>query len=149
MTKIEVKKSVLSEATIVNKQISEFDMAYDEKYFKERIGNKKNLVLVAYMGKISVGYMVSYNKFNDGSFYCWMAGVVPKFRKKGALTELMNYLEKWAKAQGYEKIKIKTRNNRREMLSFLIKNGFMFTRVEKREELKDNRIELEKQLFST
>jgi len=50
-----------------------------------------------------------------------MAGVNPNFRKKGILKKLMNYQDNWAKEKGYKKIKIKTRNARREMLSYLIK----------------------------
>ncbi len=47
-----------------------------------------------------------------------MAGVDYKYRRKGALTKLMQYQIDWAKRQGYSKLKDKTRNARREMLSF-------------------------------
>ncbi len=56
----------------------------------------------------------------------------------------MQYQIDWAKRQGYSKLKIKTRNARREMLSFLVKNGFNFTEVEKKENIIENRINLEK-----
>lgn len=59
---------------------------------------------------------------------------------------LMNYQEEWAKKRGYTKIKIKTRNNRREMLHYLVKCGFCFYRVEEQENIGENRILLEKQI---
>ena len=60
----------------------------------------------------------------------------------------MNYQINWAKDKGYHILKIKTRNNRREMLSFLIRNGFYFTEVEAKENIKDNRINLQKDIIN-
>jgi GNAT superfamily N-acetyltransferase len=104
------------------------------------------LIIVAYVDDQPAGYTVGYDKFEDGSFYCWMAGVNPKFRKLGLLKSLMDYEDKWAKEKGYNKIKIKTRNNRREMLSYLVKYGFFFTEVIQQHNIDDNRILLEKEL---
>ena len=73
-----------------------------------------------------------------------MAGVNPQFRRKGVLKALMGYFENWAKEKHYSKISIKTRNGRREILSYLIKYGFNFTEVEKYLNVCDNRIYLEK-----
>ncbi|MBP6256403.1 hypothetical protein KA405_01440 [Patescibacteria group bacterium] len=50
-----------------------------------------------------------------------MAGVCPAWRGKGVLKTLMFYQDKRAKEKGYSKIKIKTRNNKRAMLSYLVK----------------------------
>lgn len=73
-----------------------------------------------------------------------MAGVNNNYRRLGALKALMNYQIKWARDKGYKKLKIKTRNNRREMLSFLVKADFYFTSVEPKERIQDYRINLEK-----
>jgi len=131
----------------VNKNVIEFsdDVNLNKEYFENRYQNKEHVKIVAYLNDIPIGYIVGYDKFNDGeSFYVWMAGVDYKYRKKGALTKLMQYQIDWAKRQGYSKLKIKTRNARREMLSFLVKNGFNFTEVEKKENIIENRINLEK-----
>lgn len=58
----------------------------------------------------------------------------------------MTYEYKWAKEKHYDKIKIKTRNNRREMLGYLVKYGFFFTEVVQHPNIDDNRILLEKKL---
>ena len=56
----------------------------------------------------------------------------------------MRYLQQFAKTKGYAKIAIKTRNDKKDMIRFLVKNDFNFTSVEEREDIKDNRINLEK-----
>ena len=139
-----VKEVPIEEVVKVNATITEFDEPYQKNYFEERYGDKEKLIIVAYLDKIPAGYIVGYDKDNDSSFYCWMAGVNPQFRRKGILTSLMNYQEKWAKEKRYTKIKIKTRNNRREMLSYLLKSGFYFYQVDQQKNIEDNRILLEK-----
>ena len=59
------------------------------------------------------------------------------------LTAMMEYLKNWSKEQGYKNLRIKTRNTRREMLSFLVKNNFNFYEIEAQENIRDNRICLE------
>ncbi len=49
----------------------------------------------------------------------------------------MEYQINWAKSKGYNTLKIKTRNNRREMLSFLVKNGFYFISIEPKENIEE------------
>jgi len=142
--KVIIKEELIDVAVKINATIVEFDKPYDRPYFEERYKGKKNLILVAYVDNQPAGYMVSYDRNNNDSFYCWMAGVDPNFRRLGLLKELMEYLNNWAKANGYKKIIIKTRNNRREMLSFLVKAGFNFTEIQAQPLVEDNRILLEK-----
>ena len=143
---ITIKEVPIEEAVKVNATIVEFDSAYQKDYFEDRYKDRDKLIIVAYVDDQPAGYIVGYDKFEDGSFYCWMAGVNPKFRKLGLLKSLMDYEDKWAKEKGYNKIKIKTRNNRREMLSYLVKYGFFFTEVVQHSNIDDNRILLEKEL---
>ncbi|MCK5107147.1 MAG: GNAT family N-acetyltransferase [Nanoarchaeota archaeon] len=145
--KIIVREGDIEGAVKVNSTIREFGESYSKGYFEERYKGEEHLVIVAYINNLPVGYIVSYDRFDDGSFYCWMAGVNPEFRKKGILKELMSYQDKWARDNGYTSIKIKTRNNRREMLSYLIKYGFLFVEVVKSPNIEDNRILLEKPLI--
>jgi ribosomal protein S18 acetylase RimI-like enzyme len=141
---IVIKEDSIEVAVRVNATITEFDKPYDTAYFEERYADKEKLVLVAYVDDKPAGYMVSYDRDGDGSFYCWMAGVDPHFRRLGVLHNMSRYLYEWVKTHGYKKIKIKTRNNRREMLSYLVKEGFYFTGVESKPSIEDNRIFLEK-----
>ena len=143
-----VKEVSIEEAVKVNRNVIEFDGKDTTKEdFEKRYVGKDNLIIVAYYKNIPIGYIIGYDRDNDGSFYCWMAGVDNNYRRLGALTSLMNYQMNWAKNKGYNKLKIRTRNNRREMLSFLVKNGFNFVSVEQRDDITENRINLEHSLI--
>lgn len=143
-----VKEVSIEEAVKVNRNVIEFDGKDTTKEdFEKRYVGKDNLIIVAYYKNIPIGYIIGYDRDNDGSFYCWMAGVDNNYRRLGALTTLMNYQMNWAKNKGYTKLKIRTRNNRREMLSFLVKNGFNFVSVEQRDDITENRINLEHSLI--
>lgn len=145
---IVVKEVSIEEAVKVNRNVIEFDGKDTTKEdFEKRYVGKDNLIIVAYYKNIPIGYIIGYDRDNDGSFYCWMAGVDNNYRRLGALTSLMNYQMNWAKKKGYNKLKIRTRNNRREMLSFLVKNGFNFVSVENKEDITENRINLEHDLI--
>lgn len=145
--KIVIRQAPLSAVMEAHAKIPEFVGAgYDRDAFEERLKGEKSLLSVAFSGKVAAGYMVSYEREEDGSIYCWMAGVAPEFRRNGILTGLMLDLEKWAKAEGYKKVTIKTRNSRREMLMFLVRNGFDITHVQPKGKVSENRILLEKKL---
>lgn len=145
---IVVREVPIDEAVKVNRNVIEFD-GKDTKAedFERRYQDKDKLIIVAYYENVPIGYIIGYDRDNDGSFYCWMAGVDNNYRRLGALTSLMNYQMDWAKKKGYNKLKIRTRNNRREMLSFLVKNGFNFVSVEQRDNITENRINLEQDLI--
>ncbi len=144
--KVIVREVWIDEIVEVNKSIVEFGDPYDKKYFEERYEWKDKLLIVAYIDNNAAGYIVWYDRFWDGSFYCWMAWVNPAFRRMWVLKNLMEYEDDWAKRKGYNKIKIKTRNNRRNMLWYLVKYDFQFTEVEAYPSIEDNRISLEKDL---
>ena len=114
---IVVKESEIEEAIKVHKKVLEFNETEPEKeYFENRYKDSEKLIIVAYYHKNPIGYIIGYDKFKDNkeSFYCWMAGVDSNYRKLGTLTAMMNYQMNWAKKQGYKKLRIKTRNARRE-----------------------------------
>ena len=142
---ITIRESLLETAVSMHEKIPEFD-EQGLGYYEDRIDDKKSLVIIAYIDDEPAGYLIGYDKSGDGSFYCWLAGVLPEFRKKGVLKKMMNYLYDWAKRKGYKKIFIKTRNKRKEMLSYLVKNGFDVVKVSKREPQAENRILMEKLL---
>lgn len=144
MQNITIKQSPINEVLTVNSKITEFLDQYTKKEFEERYKDKEHLITVAYIDDKPAGYIVWYDRDNDNSFYCWMAAVDPKFRRLGVLKQLMDYGVLYAKEKGYKKITIKTRNNKRNMLSYLVNNGFLFTNVITSPDINENRIKLEK-----
>ena len=103
------------------------------------------LAIIASLNNKPVGYSVGY-RFKEGSFYVWMAGVTPEYRRKGVFTALSGYLEKWAKDKEYKSIKIKTWNKRREMRILLVKLGYDIVGFEKKLDVQENRLMHEKLL---
>lgn len=146
MSQISITVTPLDIVIKVHQKIPEFAPHIQEKDFENRYTTKKKLIITAYLNSTAAGYLIGYEHEEKDSFYCWMLGVIPKFRRKGILTAMMNYLEQWAKKQGYNKIKIKTRNNRYEMLIYLAKKGFLITSVKQKQKIEENRIFLEKNI---
>ncbi len=146
MAKIMVKEVPIEEAMKVDRKIAEFGGQCSKAFFERRYEGKERLILLATLDGKGAGYMISYDRYGDGSLYCWLAGVDPEFRRRGILTAMMEYQESWARKRGYEKIKIKTKNSRREMLSYLVKCGFNFIEVAKKPKIEENRIILEKSI---
>lgn len=147
---IEIREVNIEEVLKVHRNIPEFyELIPKKDYFEDRYKDREKLITVAYYNSIPTGFIISYDKFQDNeSFYCWMVGVDVNYRRLGILTQLMDYQINWAKNKGYHILKIKTRNNRREMLSFLIRNGFYFTNVETKENIENNRISLQKDIIN-
>lgn len=145
MSYFEIKNVSASDIVLLNKKIPEF-IQFDQKYLEERYQDKKHINIIAYVDNVPAGYIVAYDKYQDWSFYCWLAAVDPKFRRKWVFTKLMNHLFDWSEINWYQKIKIKTRNNRREMLNYLVQNWFNFIEVIVYENIIDNRILLEKDI---
>lgn len=116
------------------------------KDFEKQYEGKDKLVSVAYLGDNPAGYAVWYDKYDDGSFYCWMTGVDPDFRRKGVLKGLMAFGQAIARSKKYKKIRTKTRNSEGEMIAYLAKYGFVITDFDKRPNNKDSKIEFEKEL---
>lgn len=142
-----IKPATLAEAYQLHLQIPEFKEQMALSKFEEELATTDKVqILIAHLNDKPIGYMISYDRFKDGSIYCWMTGVLPEGRGQGALTAMMNELIDWAKAKGFTEIKIKTRNALREMLSFLVKNNFNFYQIDQQADLRENRLLLSRQI---
>ncbi len=141
-----VKEVSLEEALKVFPKIEEWTRpeAGTVEHCKNRIGNSKYLILGAYVNEEIIGYLIAYEK-ND-SFYCWVVAVDKRYRKMGILTEMMTIFENYAKKIGYDRVTLKTLNNKREMLSYLIKNNWNILDIIKKEDIFLNEILVEKRI---
>jgi len=144
---IEIVETSVLEAIKVLRSIPEFTRMHDDQYYTERVRNSKYQALVARVDSIPVACKVGYDKFNDGSFYSWLGGVKPTHRRLGIAKALSDNQEAWAKKEGYECIKFKTLNRHKAMLIFAINNGFEIYNIKPKDELKDYRIEMIKNLL--
>ncbi len=146
MGSVEIKTGSIGEVVQLSNKIPEFHNPHDRAAYEKRILGKNHLILIAFVNTLPVGFKLGYQKFNDGSFYSWMGGVLPDYRKMGIAKSLADFQENWVIEQGYQTLKMKTRNRHTSMLLFAIGNGFKITQLDKREDIEENRIHLEKQL---
>lgn len=146
MKNIVIKEVDLEEALKVFSKIQEWDRpeAGTVEYCNKKIGNSNHIILAAYVDNENIGYLIGYDKNN--SFYCWVAAVDKNYRRMGILTQMMDIFKNHAKQLGYKKITLKTLNNKREMLSYLVKNNWNFTDIIKNKNVILNEIIAEKQI---
>lgn len=141
-----IEEANLAEALKLLKQLPEFDQLKPYSYYEQMLNSRTQLILVARYNHKIVGCKLGYDRFEDSSFYSWLGGVLPAYRKSGVARELALHQEEWARKQGFESIKFKTQNRHKAMLQFAIKNGFSIYNVKSKDELEHYRIELIKKL---
>lgn len=142
-----IREGTIAECIEISEKIPEFSSGnHGEASYLQRLSNTQYLILVAEIDQQVVGFKVGYDRYRDGSFYSWLGGVLPKYRKDSIATQLANEQEKWALANGFDAIRLKTRNRFKSMLIFALKNGFLIENIEIKENIEDNRIILRKML---
>lgn len=142
----DVRETDLETALAVLEQLPEFDALKPLDHYRQMLKGEKHLILTAFVEGKAAGCKIGYDRFKDGSFYSWLGGVVPNFRKDGVAKALAEHQEKWAVENGFESIKFKTQNRHKAMLQFALKNGFFIYNVKPKEVLDQYRIELIKPL---
>lgn len=145
MSDIAVRQASIEEIHTVHALIPEFSETQSAD-FPKRYEGREHVLLIAEVDGRPAGYLIGYDRDQNQSFYCWMAGVVPEYRRKGVLTALMDALESWATEHEYRAIMIKTRNSRREMLSYLVRKDFDIVAFEPKDDFRENRILFRKEI---
>ncbi|MEP3386899.1 MAG: GNAT family N-acetyltransferase [Reichenbachiella sp.] len=146
VNRVIVRKGSIEEVVRLSNEIPEFDNPHTAEVYKDRLTNKNHLIAIAEVERELAGFKVGYDKFSSSSFYTWMGGVLPKFRKKGVAKALADFQEQYAIEEGFDSVILKTRNRHKNMLHFALKSGFEIIEVEPRVESSESRILLKKQL---
>ena len=126
-------------------KIPEFNSPFEIKEYKKRCAGK-HLALIAEIDNQPVGFKIGYDRFKNGSFYSWMGGVLPKFRRMGVAYSLANFQEKWAAENGFNSIILKTRKKHDEMIAFSLNRGFIIIEETQITPAEETRIWMEKSL---
>ncbi|WP_187380186.1 GNAT family N-acetyltransferase [Vibrio mimicus] len=134
-----VREGSLNEVTQIVAKISEFAKSENEQSLQARLADKPSLVLVAEKDGELLGFKMGY-ALDSGTFYSWFGGVAPVARGHGVAQRLLEVQEAWALKQGYERIKVKSRNQFPAMLRLLIRNNYLIEDYEKKESLIESRI---------
>ena len=143
---IKIEETNLKVVLRVLRVLPEFEPMLEDQFYLDKVGNKESLMLIASKGHEIVGCKAGYDRFNDGSFYSWLGGVLPEHRNQGIARKLADYQENWVKKRGYTSLKFKTLNRHKSMLIFSIKNGFSINGVKEKDEIENYKINLIKQL---
>ena len=144
MLEIKLEKHHKNTLLVLNR-IPEFDGVFTSEYLTQRL-DESAIILVAYVDDKVVACKIGYDRYCDGSFYSWLGGVLPEFRKQGIAQELNIRMEAFVKEKGYNSIVYKTRNKFTNMLRFGLKNGYKIIGFEEKEDISEHRIILKKSL---
>ena len=123
-----IREGTFEEALRVFDNIPEFERYASEADMKSKL-IKGSLILITEKAGELIGFKMGY-PLNEGEFYSWLGGVVPKYRKASYAQEMLKEQEKWLKAQGYQRVRVKSMNRFSGMLCMLIRNGYHIERVD-------------------
>ena len=142
---IHICEGSFQECVDLSSKIPEFNSPYKIEEYKKRCAGKY-LALIAEIDNQSVGFKIGYDRHNDGSFYGWMGGVLPKFRRMGVAYSLANFQEEWVAENGFSSIILKTRQKHDEMIVFSFNRGFIITEETQITPAEETRIWMKKSL---
>lgn len=126
-----IREGSLSEIVQIVEKIHEFAQKETEQSLQARLNDKTCLVLVAENESELLGFKMGY-ELDNKTFYSWFGGVTPAARGHGVAQRLLDVQEQWALEQGYQRIKVKSRNQFPAMLRLLIRNGYLIEDYEKK-----------------
>jgi len=144
---IHIRKGAFRECVDLSTKIPEFNSPYKIEEYKKRCAGKY-LALIAEIDNKPVGFKIGYDRFKNGSFYSWMGGVLPKFRRMGVAYSLANSQEKWAAENKFSSILLKTRQKHGGMIAFSLNRGFIITEETQITLAEETRIWMQKSLNS-
>lgn len=149
MIQIELREefSLFDQVFSLHQQIPEFeiDSTTRDRLIQRLHEAKHPVTLLAKINEQPVGYVIGYERYS--SYYIWLAGVLPDYRRRGVLAQLIVRMELWAREHNYSSLTIKTRNAFKSMLLFLIAKDFQLIDIDKRESIDHHRLILQKKLI--
>lgn len=130
----------------VHDRIPEFPGKASLDFYADRLKNLVYLALVAEKDGELLGFKVGYQDDLPDTFYSWMGGIRPEFRRFGIADALSEYQETWAREKGFQQVYFKTRNRFPAMISFGLKRGFKIVQLIRKGGVEDFRVVMRKEL---
>lgn len=141
-----IRQASPAELLWVHERIPEFLGNVTLEFYTDRLKDRVYLALVAEKDGELLGFKVGYQDDEPDTFYSWMGGVRPEFRKYGIADALAEYQENWATEKGFKWIYFKTRNRFPAMISFGFKRGFKIVKVIRKGDVEDYRVVMRKEM---
>ena len=110
--------------TIVELYNEMFSPNRNREFFQNRFRGRHNVsILVAMLDDRHVGFTIGY-ELMPTTFYSWLCGVHPDFRRLGIATQLIKGQQAWAIDHHYSIIRFECQNQHRPMLHVAISEGY-------------------------
>jgi GNAT superfamily N-acetyltransferase len=101
-----------------------FRPARERTYFERRLQGRLNpLILLAQVDRRPAGFAIGYEN-KPRTFYSWLIGVQPDYRRAGIASQLMEAMAAWAKEHEYHTIRFECFNTQRPMLHLAISQNY-------------------------
>jgi ribosomal protein S18 acetylase RimI-like enzyme len=142
---LKIRTGSIEEAVSLSQKIPEFQSPAGTATYRKRLEGRAHLILIAESDR-PCGFKVGYDREGDGSFYSWMGGVLPSYRRLGVARALADEMEIFCRNSNYSRLRMKTRNEHKAMMQFAIRNGFYLIGFKAYPNVLESRILLEKQL---
>jgi GNAT superfamily N-acetyltransferase len=107
-------------ALIMEAVFGEWD---SKRFFIKHHSKTKPCLLLAHLDDALIGFKLGYEE-DQRTYYSWLGGVIPDFRRLGAASTLMRFQHDWCRQQGYQIVRTKTQNRFSSMLQLNLKFGF-------------------------
>ena len=125
MADAEIVPIGLSELPIVVDLFNQvFRPGRDLSFFERRLtGRHNSLILLGLIQRQPVGFALGY-EIKPSTFYDWLIGVLPDYRRAGIASQLMEGMSAWASDNDYRAIRFECFNHHRPMLHLAISQDF-------------------------
>ncbi|MHC5110401.1 MAG: GNAT family N-acetyltransferase [Planctomycetota bacterium] len=101
-----------------------FSPAQDASFFARRFEARRNIsIMIAVVEEHPVGFIIGF-ELMPTTYFCWLCGVMPEFRRDGIATQLMHAVQAFALDNGYCVIRFECQNQHRPMLHTAITEGY-------------------------
>lgn len=118
----------------------------ERAHFERRLKGRANtLMLLAIIEKRPVGFAIGY-EIKPGTFYCWLIGVLPDYRRLGIAAQVMEALAAWADDNNYHTVRFECYNAQRPMLHLAINQNYNIVGIRYDADVGDNLIIMEHQV---
>jgi len=111
-------------STVVDLFNAVFRPSRDRAFIERRLDGRINpLILLAQIEGRPIGFTVGY-EIKPSTFYCWLIGVLPDYRRSGVAAQLMEALAALAGESGYKLVRFECFNRQRPMLSLAVNQAY-------------------------
>lgn len=94
------------------------------EFFTRRYRGRFNVSqMVAEIEKSPAGFIIGF-ELMPSTYFCWLCGVLPDYRRQSIATQLIRAQHAWARDQHYEIMRFECQNQHRPMLQVAIGEGY-------------------------